>query len=84
MTTSTPRELAVELGYRDETRPGAVVRRYLRQRYPEHPKHERAHWPPRFVVTALNGWIGELRKTQRYLCESGCSRPRQSYDENSA
>ncbi|PZF61184.1 hypothetical protein DEI92_06190 [Curtobacterium sp. MCBD17_034] len=41
MTTSTPRELAVELGYRDETRPGAVVRRYLRQRYPEHPKHER-------------------------------------------
>lgn len=36
MTTYTPRELAAELGYADETRPGRVVRAYLREKYPEH------------------------------------------------
>lgn len=36
MTTYTPRELAAELGYTDETRPGRVVRAYLREKYPEH------------------------------------------------
>lgn len=41
MTTYTPRELAVELGYTNESRPGQVVRRYLRLKYPQHPKHER-------------------------------------------
>ncbi|PZE72902.1 hypothetical protein DEJ27_00105 [Curtobacterium sp. MCPF17_018] len=41
MTTYTPRELASELGYTNESRPGRVVREYLRERYPEHPKHGR-------------------------------------------
>ena len=41
MTTYSPRELATELGYTDESRPGQVVRVYLRAKYPEHPKHER-------------------------------------------
>ncbi|GAA3334823.1 hypothetical protein [Curtobacterium sp. UCD-KPL2560] len=41
MTTYTPRELAAELGYTNESRPGQVVRAYLRAKYPEHPKHER-------------------------------------------
>lgn len=41
MTTYTPRELAAELGYANESRPGHVVREYLRKRYPEHPKHGR-------------------------------------------
>jgi len=36
MTTYTPRELAAELGYTNESRPGRVVREYLRERYPEH------------------------------------------------
>ncbi|WP_181429250.1 hypothetical protein [Curtobacterium sp. MCSS17_008] len=36
MTTYTPRELAAELGYRNEFRPGRTVREYLRKRYPEH------------------------------------------------
>lgn len=36
MTTYTPRELAAELGYTNESRPGKVVREYLRKRYPEH------------------------------------------------
>ena len=36
MTTYTPRELAAELGYTNESRPGQVVRIYLRKRYPEH------------------------------------------------
>ncbi|MCS6578986.1 MULTISPECIES: hypothetical protein [Curtobacterium] len=36
MTTYTPRELAVELGYTNESRPGRAVRVYLRERYPEH------------------------------------------------
>lgn len=41
MTTYTPRELATELGYTNESRPGQVVRAYLRAKYPEHPQHER-------------------------------------------
>jgi len=41
VTTYTPRELARELGYTNEARPGQVVREYLRNRYPEHLKHER-------------------------------------------
>ncbi|MBF4603139.1 hypothetical protein [Curtobacterium sp. VKM Ac-2884] len=36
MTTYRPRELAAELGYTNESRPGRVVREYLRERYPEH------------------------------------------------
>ena len=40
VTTHTPRDLARELGYSDEARPGLVVRAYLRKRYPEHPKHQ--------------------------------------------
>ncbi|WP_416393559.1 MULTISPECIES: hypothetical protein [unclassified Curtobacterium] len=36
-----PRELAAELGYTNESRPGQVVRVYLRAKYPEHLKHER-------------------------------------------
>lgn len=39
--TYTPRDLALELGYRDESRPGRVVRAYLRTKYPDHPKHGR-------------------------------------------
>lgn len=41
MITYTPAELARELGYRDEQRPGLVVRNYLRRRYPDHPKYAR-------------------------------------------
>lgn len=41
MTTYTPRDLARELGYTNEARPGLVVREYLRKRYPEHPKRQR-------------------------------------------
>lgn len=36
MTTYTPRELAAELGYTNESRPGKVVREYLREKYPNH------------------------------------------------
>lgn len=36
MTTYTARELAAELGYTNESRPGRVVRAYLRERYPTH------------------------------------------------
>jgi hypothetical protein len=36
VTTYTPRELAAELGYTNESRPGKVVREYLREKYPEH------------------------------------------------
>lgn len=39
MTYYTPREIAEELGYRDESRPGVVVRKYLRKKYPDHPKN---------------------------------------------
>lgn len=39
MTTYIPRELADELGYEGESRPGIVVRRYLRKKYPKHPKN---------------------------------------------
>lgn len=58
MTTYTPAELARELGYLDEQRPGLVVRNYLRTKYPHHPKYQpwvldeahandvRAHVPP--------------------------------------
>lgn len=41
MTTYTPRELAEQLGYADEPRPGSVVRAYLRKKYPSHPKNQR-------------------------------------------
>ena len=41
MTTYEPAELARELGYTDEPRPGKVVRDYLRKRYPDHRKYER-------------------------------------------
>ena len=40
MATNTPVELARELGYTDEQRPGLVVREYLRKRYPDHPKYQ--------------------------------------------
>jgi hypothetical protein len=36
VTTYTPRELAAELGYTNESRAGKVVREYLREKYPEH------------------------------------------------
>lgn len=35
----TPVQLARLLGYRDEARPGLVVRKYLRSKYPEHEKN---------------------------------------------
>ncbi len=41
MTTYTPRELAAELGYTNESRPGKVVRDYLRLKYPGHTDYER-------------------------------------------
>ncbi|WP_105677397.1 hypothetical protein [Microbacterium sp. MYb72] len=41
MTHYTPREIAEELGYQDESRPGLVVRKYLRKKYPDHPKNAR-------------------------------------------
>jgi hypothetical protein len=41
MATYTPTELARELGYTDEQRPGLIVREYLRKKYPDHPKYQR-------------------------------------------
>lgn len=41
MATYTPAELALELGYTDEQRPGLIVREYLRNKYPGHPKYQR-------------------------------------------
>jgi len=41
MRTYEPAELARELGYVDEQRPGKVVRDYLRKKYPNHRKYER-------------------------------------------
>lgn len=41
MTTYIPVELARELGYTNEARPGKVVRDYLRSTYPDHPKYQR-------------------------------------------
>lgn len=41
MATYEPAELARELGYTDEQRPGKVVRDYLRKKYPDHRKYER-------------------------------------------
>ena len=41
MATYTPFELARELGYTDEQRPGLVVRNYLRKKYPDHPRYQR-------------------------------------------
>ena len=42
MSTYSPAELAYKLGYTEETRPGRVVRTYLRKKYPEHPHGQ--HW----------------------------------------
>lgn len=39
--TYDPVGLARELGYRNEARPGKVVRDYLRSKYPDHPKRQR-------------------------------------------
>ena len=39
--TYEPSELARMLGYQDESKPGRVVRTYLRKRYPDHPKNAR-------------------------------------------
>ncbi|WP_162486260.1 hypothetical protein [Arthrobacter sp. Rue61a] len=41
MATYEPSELARELGYTNEHRPGKVVRDYLRKKYPDHPKYQR-------------------------------------------
>lgn len=41
MPTYTPVQLARLLGYIDESRPGLVVRNYLRSKYPEHEKNAR-------------------------------------------
>ncbi|WP_264355234.1 hypothetical protein [Pseudarthrobacter sp. MM222] len=41
MTTYTPIELEYKLGYTEETRPGRVVRAYLREKYPHHPHGQR-------------------------------------------
>lgn len=41
MATYVPAELARELGYTNEHRPGKVVRDYLRRKYPNHPKYQR-------------------------------------------
>lgn len=42
MEPYTPVELARLLGYRNEERPGRVVRDYLRAKYPEH--EDSARW----------------------------------------
>lgn len=39
--TFDPAELARKLGYHNESRPGLIVRAYLRKRYPNHPKNAR-------------------------------------------
>jgi hypothetical protein len=42
----TPVQLAAELGHDDGRRPGRRVRQFLRERYPEHPAHERWQLTP--------------------------------------
>lgn len=41
VATHEPTELALELGYTNEQRPGKVVREYLRKKYPNHTKYQR-------------------------------------------
>ncbi|WP_248762110.1 hypothetical protein [Pseudarthrobacter sp. SSS035] len=41
MTTYEPAQLARELGYTNEQRPGKVVRDYLRRKYLDHTKYQR-------------------------------------------
>ena len=41
MSTYEPAELARQLGYFDEQRPGKIVRDYLRNKYPDHPRYQR-------------------------------------------
>jgi hypothetical protein len=41
VATYEPAEVARELGYTNEHRPGKVVRDYLRKKYPDHPKYQR-------------------------------------------
>jgi hypothetical protein len=41
VATYEPAELARELGYTNEHRPGKIVRDYLRRKCPEHPKCQR-------------------------------------------
>jgi hypothetical protein len=41
VATYEPAELARELGYANEQRPGKAVRDYLRKKYPDHPKYQR-------------------------------------------
>lgn len=41
VATYEPAEIARELGYTDEHRPGKVIRDYLRKKYPDHPKYQR-------------------------------------------
>ncbi|MCY0906137.1 hypothetical protein [Arthrobacter sp. H14-L1] len=41
MGTYSPAELAYKLGYTEETRPGRVVRSYLREKYLNHPPGQR-------------------------------------------
>ncbi|CNL03714.1 Uncharacterised protein [Mycobacterium tuberculosis] len=42
----TPAELGRELGHNDGDRPGITVRRYLRERYPDHLKNQRWELTP--------------------------------------
>lgn len=43
---TTPAELGQELGHNDGDRPGITVRRYLRERYLEHPKNQQWRLSP--------------------------------------
>lgn len=40
VATYRPADLSRKLGYIDESRPGSVVRAYLRKKYPDHPPYQ--------------------------------------------
>lgn len=78
MTTYEPAELARQLGYLDEDRPGKVVRDYLRQKYPRHPRYQR--WvldeaEASDVLTNVPQKMSGDRRTIRVFVEWGCEWP---------
>jgi hypothetical protein len=78
VATYEPAELARQLGYVDEDRPGKVVRDYLRFKHPEHPRHQR--WvldeaEASDVLTNVPRNMGADRRTIRVFVEWGCEWP---------
>lgn len=78
VATYEPAELARQLGYVDEDRPGKVVRDYLRSKHPEHPRHQR--WvldeaEASDVLTNVPRNMGIDRRTIHVFVEWGCEWP---------